>query len=231
MPLIKNLNVDPDLYADSIRRREFVVSADFVRRIEMNKEVSIRTASMKSSVLIETLRKVCEDDVKVTNEILESYANAEDWLCQRMSALFKTVRGMGYNPSSFAEVASFFQEPKSCVLYKGSDLVWVPVYAFYVGDERVYLFRVMNLNLANRGELMNLSSSPCIGYTKECLRHVSPELSAYMTKLENKAMEDEKVLNAFTTLGAALRPKQYKEEVLAERAKAYSNVSDFGGWA
>lgn len=232
MPLVKDLNVDPDLCGDTYRRREFVLQKDFIRRQELGAEVSIRASSMKGSVLIQTLRAISEESVVINESVLQVYADAEDWLCRRMNHLFQTVRGLGIRPIKMTKEIHIFNEGFSeSSAKRGCDLVWIPACAFYVGDERVYLFRVVSKGYAASGSLIDMRKSGAIGYTKEYLNVLSPELAAYINKLEGKAMQDEEVKNAFTLLGSILKPEQYKEELLEERAKAYSKVADFGGWA
>lgn len=206
---------------------------DYIRRFEMNREVSIRTNSMKGMAVIETLRSICEPEVVITQEIQEAYANAEDWLCRRMCTIFQTVRGLGFQPGRPMGPIQFYQErhetPWIC---EGHKVVWIPTAAYYVGDERVYLFRVAPASFAKSGTAkLDMFNTGGIGYTREYLPQVSTELYAYITKLESKAMQDSEVNRAFTTLGGLLRPNQFKQEQLEERAKVYSAVEDFGGWA
>lgn len=234
MPLIKGLNVDPDLCGDTFRRKEFCIQKDFIRRYELGREVSIRTHTMKGAAVIETLRKVSEESVVINDSVLQAYADAEDWLCRKMQNLFQTVRHLGMNPQKLTkEIAAMIEGHDSPPLVaKGSDLIWVPVSAFYVGDERVYLFRVVGLAYQDQVEKVALTSrnTGVLGYTSEYLRNVSPELAAYVGKLEAKAMEDESVKASFTRLGSILRPEAYKAEMIAERAKMYEETN-FGGWA
>lgn len=232
MPLVKNLNVDPELCADSFRRREFVLQADYIRRHEMGKDVSIRTSTMKGAVLIESLRQICEDDVAIGNEVLQAYADAEDWLCRRMQQLFQSVRHLGMNPSKFKnKIGAMCEGGREPLIAKGCDLIWIPVSAFYLGDERVYLFRVVGTAYADHPEIqLHAKNTGVLGYTRDYLSNLSPELAAYVSKLEAKAMEDENVKASFTRLGSILRPEAYKAEMIEERAKLYEKT-DFGGWA
>lgn len=233
MPLVKDLKVGSDLCGDTFRRKEFVIQKDFVRRYEMDREVSIRVASMKASVMIATLREISEPEIQITEDVLQAYADAEDWLCRRMNVIFHQIRGMGYQPQLFKKtVAAYMEGNRDPLVNTGNGFVWVPMCATYIGDERVYLFRVMHEKLAKSGALWGMNNSGVIGYTREYLNRVSPELANYIAKLENKAMQDESVRDSFTRLGSILRPKQFKEEQLAERAKAYADKGDeFGGWA
>lgn len=233
MPLIKNLNTDVELCADSFRRKEFVLQGDYIRRHELGKDVSIRTHTMKGAAVIESLRKVCEDGVVINDSILEVYADAEDWLCRKMQLLFQTVRHLGMNPKNMTQkVAAMYDSAFQPLIARGCDLIWIPVAAFYIGDERVYLFRVVGLGYDNTSdkEVLTMRNTGVLGYTRECLNTVSPELAAYISKLEAKAMEDGNVNAAFTRLGSVLRPEAYKAEMIAERAKMYEKT-DFGGWA
>jgi hypothetical protein len=233
MPLIKNLTVDSDLCGDSFRRKEFALQNDYIRRYELGREVSIRTHTMKGAAVIEALRKVCEESVTINDDVLTAYADAEDWLCRKMQLLFQTVRHLGMNPRAMTkQVAAMYEASKfDPLIARGCDLIWIPVAAFYVGDERVYLFRVVGLNYQhNKDVMLNLTNTGVIGYTREYLNTVSPELAAYIGKLEAKAMEDENVKASFTRLGSILRPDAYKTEMIEERAKMYEKV-DFGGWA
>lgn len=233
MPLVKNLNVGSDLCGDTFRRKEFVVQKDFVRRYEMDREVSIRAANMKASILIATLREISEPEVQITGEAQQAYADAEDWLCRRMNVIFHQIRGMGFQPQLFKKtIACYMEGNRDPMIGPGNDFVFVPMCATYIGDERVYLFRTMRAQMVNKGVMWGMSNSGVIGYTREYLNRVSPELANYIAKLESKAMQDESVRDSFTRLGAILRPKQFKEEQLAERAKAYADLGDnFGGWA
>jgi hypothetical protein len=233
MPLVKNLNVGSDLCGDTFRRKEFIVQKDFVRRYELDREVSIRVATMKASILIATLREISEPDVQITEEAQQAYADAEDWLCRRMNVIFHQIRGMGYQPQLFKKtIACYMEGNRDPMMGKGKDFVFVPMCATYIGDERVYLFRTMPEGPAKAGAMWGMNNSGAIGYTREYLNRVSPELANYIAKLENKAMQDESVRESFTRLGAILRPKQFKEEQIAERAKAYADKGDeFGGWA
>lgn len=233
MPVVKNLNVCPDLCGDSFRRREFLMQKDFIRRFEMNREVSIRTNSMKGMAVIETLRSISEPEVEITQEVQEAYANAEDWLCRRMCNIFQTVRGLGFQPGRPMGPIQFYQErQESPWVIEGHKVVWIPTAAYYVGDERVYLFRTAPAAYAKAavGKL-DMFNTGGIGYTRDYLPKISEELYAYITKLESKAMQDSAVTQAFTRLGGLLRPQQFKQEQLEERAKIYSEVEDFGGWA
>ena len=233
MPLVKNLNVCSELCADSFRRREFYLQADYIRRHEMGKDVSIRTSTMKGAALIESLRQVCEDDVQIDNDVLQAYADAEDWLCRRMQQLFQNVRHLGMNPTKLKQNVAAMNDvgAREPLVAKGSDLIWIPVAAFYLGDERVYLFRVVGAQYADHTEIQLNTKNTCVlGYTRDYLNNLSPELSAYVSKLEAKAMEDENVKASFTRLGSILRPEAYKAEMIEERAKMYGETS-FGGWA
>lgn len=235
MPLIKNLSVDPDLCSDSFRRKDFVLARDFIRRVEMNKIVSVRASTMKGAVIIETLRKISEPQVVIGDEALEAYANSEDWLCRKMQSLFQTVRHLGMNPSKMDIQVACMTEPDDHFIAKGKDLIWIPVSAFYIGDERVYLFRTASLAYARDEPAdrlqLNLRNTGVLGYTREALNTVSTELAAYIAKLENKAMDDEQVRASYTRLGAILRPEAYKQEMIDERAKQYGGEESFGGWA
>jgi hypothetical protein len=231
MPLLKNLDVDVELCADSYRRKDFVLQHDYIRRMELGKEVSIRAASLKGAVVIETLRKISEEDVTIGNYELEAYADAEDWLCRKMRDLFQTVRHLGMQPRQMNQnVALMLEGEMQPLITAGKNLCWIPVSSFYVGDERVYLFRAAAANYAQSNKL-NMRNTGVIGYTREYLNTVSPELANYIAKLESKAMDDPEVRAAFTRLGSILRPKAYKEEQLLERAKEYEKVESFGGWA
>ncbi|QOC57926.1 hypothetical protein phiK7B1_071 [Pseudomonas phage phiK7B1] len=231
MPLIKNLEVDPDLCGETFRRREWALQKDYIRRMELGKEVSIRAVTIKGAMIIKALREVSEEDVVINDAVLEVYADAEDWLCRKMNTLFQTVRHLGMNPVTMKRpIAAMYEyggitDP---LVGNGCDFVWIPTCAFVIGDERVYLFRVAGKQLKS----INQSNSGVIGYTREYLNTATPEVAAYIAKLESKAMDDEEVRNAFTRLGSVLRPKAYKDEMLAERAKQYENAkTDFGGWA
>ncbi|UKL14971.1 hypothetical protein hairong_066 [Pseudomonas phage hairong] len=233
MPLVKDLNVGSDLCGDTFRRKEFIVQKDFVRRFEMDREVSIRVATMKSSILIATLREISEPEVQITEEAQQAYADAEDWLCRRMNVIFHQIRGMGMQPKLFKKtIAAYMEGNRDPMIAKGCNLIWVPMCATYIGDERVYLFRVMPEQMVAAKASWGMANSGAIGYTREYLNRVSPELANYIAKLESKAMQDESVRDSFTRLGAILRPKQFKEEQIAERARAYADKGDeFGGWA
>lgn len=231
MPLIKNLEVDPDLCTETFRRREWALQKDYIRRMELGKEVSIRATTIKGAMIIKALREVSEEEVVINDAVLEVYADAEDWLCRKMNTLFQTVRHLGMNPVTMKKpIAAMYENGSNLdpLIANGCDLVWIPACAFVVGDERVYLFRV-----AGKGsKQINQANSGVIGYTREYLNTASPEVAAYIAKLEAKAMDDVDVRAAFTRLGSVLRPKAYKDEVLAERLKQYENAkTDFGGWA
>lgn len=231
MPLIKNLNVDPDLCGDSYRRKDFVLSRDFIRRVEMGKIVSVRSSTLKGAVVIETLRAISEPDVVIGDEALEAYANSEDWLCRKMQSLFQTVRHLGMNPAKMnIQVACMLESSDDHFIAAGKDLIWIPVSAFYIGDERVYLFRTTELTW-NKDIMLTTRNTGVIGYTREALNTVSPELAAYISKLENKAMDDEQVRESYNRLGAILRPEAYKQEQIEARAAAYGGEQEFGGWA
>lgn len=233
MPLIKNLIVDAELCGDSFRRKEFALQSDYIRRYELGREVSIRTNTMKGAAVIEALRKVCESSVVITDDVLMAYADAEDWLCRRMQLLFQTVRHLGMNPKNMTKkIAAMYESSKyEPLVARGCDLIWIPVAAFYIGDERVYLFRVTGLDYTNdMSKVLSMQNTAVIGYTREYLNKVSPELAAYIAKLELKAMEDENVKASFTRLGSILRPEAYKAEMIEERAKMYDKAN-FGGWA
>lgn len=228
MPLVKNLEVCPDLCGETYRRREWALQKDYIRRMELGKEVSIRAVTIKGSMIVKSLREVSEEDVVINDEVLQVYADAEDWLCRRMNSLLQTVRHLGMNPVSMKRnIAAMYESNLSNpLLAKGCDLIWVPTCAFVIGDERVYLFRVTGV----KNRIVNKNTSAVIGYTREYINTVSPEIASYIAKLESKAMDDEEVRNAFTRLGAILRPRAYKDEMIAERAKQYGET-DFGGWA
>lgn len=231
MPLIKGLEVDPDLCGETYRRREWALQKDYIRRMELGKEVSIRAVTIKGAAIIKALREVSEEEVVINDSVLEVYADAEDWLCRKMNTLFQTVRHLGMNPVTMKkQIAAMYENGSNLdpLIALGSSLVWIPTCAFVVGDERVYLFRVASVG-ATKIDKVN---SGVIGYTREYLNTATPEVAAYIAKLESKAMDDEEVRNAFTRLGSVLRPKAYKDEMLAERAKQYENAkTDFGGWA
>lgn len=233
MPLIKNLEVDPDLCGETFRRREWALSKDFIRRFELGKEVSIRVTTIKGSVIVSSLREISEESVRIDDSVLEVYADAEDWLCRKMNSLFQTVRHLGMNPVKMdRNIAAMWEGSGDPVMVeKGSRLVWIPAAAFVIGDERVYLFRVAWMShVQKEGVVLTNTNTGVIGYTREYLNQASPEIAAYIAKLEAKAMQDENVLQAFTRLGAILRPEAYKQEMFAERAKQYEQT-DFGGWA
>lgn len=230
MPLVKGLNVDADLCGDTYRRREFIIQQDYVRRIELNKDVSIRTSTMKGALVIETLRKISEDSVKIDHVAQEAYADAEDWLTRKMTNLFQTVRGMGMHPVTMTKSVSCFVERSDGFQIEGRKLVWIPACAFYIGDERVYLFRVKPIEMAQAGAMIDHKSAGAVGYTRDYLERVSPELHAYISKLESKAMEDEDVRASFTRLGSILRPEAYAREMLEERQKQYEGQEEFGAW-
>jgi len=232
MPLIKDLNVDPDLIGDSFRRKDFVLARDFIRRVEMGKVVSVRTSSMKGAALFETLRAISEPDVVIGDEALQAYANSEDWLCRKMQSLFQTVRHLGMNPVKMTHQVACMLEPDDHFIAEGNKLIWIPVSAFYVGDERVYLFRTIGIAYKDSSLYqINMKNTGVIGYTREALNTVSSELAAYISKLENKAMDDEEVRASYTRLGSILRPEAYKQEMIEERAKQYGGENTFGGWA
>lgn len=230
MPLIKGLNVDPDLCGDTYRRREFIIQQDYVRRIEMNKDVSVRAATMKGAVLIETLRKISEPQVQIGAEAQQAYADAEDWLTRKMTSLMQVVRGMGMHPAAMKRDVGCFLEKTDGFVMPADKLVWIPACAFYIGDERVYLFRTMEMKLAQEGMLISHNQSGAIGYTREYLERLCPELFAYTNKLESKAMLDPEVRGAFTRLGSILRPEAYAREMLEERQKQYEGKEEFGAW-
>lgn len=231
MPLIKNLITDPDLCNDSFRRKDFALSRDFIRRVEMGKVVSVRSSTLKGAAVIESLRAISEPDVVIGDEVLEAYANSEDWLCRKMQSLFQTVRHLGMNPSKMTSQVACMVEPADHFVAYGKDLIWIPVSAFYIGDERVYLFRTVDIKYADSPYALTIKNTGCLGYTREALNTVSPELAAYIAKLENKAMDDENVRASYTRLGAILRPEAYKQEMIEERAKSYGGENSFGGWA
>lgn len=229
MPLVKDLVVDPDLCGETFRRREWALQRDYIRRMELGQEVSIRLTTIKGSMIVKSLREISEDGVVINDEVLQVYADAEDWLCRKMNTLFQSVRHLGMNPVRMKkQIAAMYENGASTdpLIAKGSEMVWVPTCAFVVGDERVYLFRVSDA----RFKKINNTNSAVIGYTREYLNTVSEELAAYIAKLESKAMEDPSVEAAFTRLGSVLRPQAYKDEMIAERAKQYEKT-DFGGWA
>lgn len=230
MPLLRDMKVDPDLCGDSFRRKEFVVQGDFVRRIELGNDVSIRTQSMKGTILIKTLREISEPDVQITNDIQEAYANAEDWLCRKMCDLFKLATTLSIHPEQFDKTITFQRHGGDPIALRANQLAWLPVASFYVGDERVYLWRVLGLRDASGGTTWNMANTGCVGFTKDYMNKLAPELAAYVTRFEGKAMNDENVKNAFGLLGAMLRPAQHKAEMEEERAKAYEG-KEFGGWA
>lgn len=230
MPLIKGLNVDADLCGDTYRRREFIIQQDYVRRVELNKDVSIRTSTMKGALVIETLRAISEDHVKIDHTAQEAYADAEDWLTRKMTSLFQTVRGMGMHPAQMSKSVSCFVERSDGFQMTGKEMVWIPACAFYIGDERVYIFRTIKLELAQSGKLIHHNTAGAVGYTRDYLTKVSPELNAYVNKLESKAMEDPDVRASFTRLGSILRPEAYAREMLEERQKQYEDREEFGAW-
>ncbi|MEG0063031.1 MAG: hypothetical protein RR740_00360 [Pseudomonas sp.] len=230
MPLIKGLNVDADLCGDTYRRREFIIQQDYVRRVELGKDVSIRTSTMKGALVIETLRAISEDHVRIDQHAQEAYADAEDWLTRKMTNLFQTVRGMAMHPHAMTKSVSCFVEKSDGFQMTGREMIWIPACAFYIGDERVYIFRTMQINRAQEGALISHNTAGAVGYTRDYLNKVSPELSAYVNKLESKAMEDPEVRASFTRLGSILRPEAYAREMLEERQKQYADKAEFGAW-
>lgn len=235
MPLVKDLQVDRDLCVDTFRRREFIIQADFVRREEMGKEVSIRASSMKGEGLIRALRTIAEDDVKIDKVAIEAYENAEDWLCQRMQTVFQSVLHLGFRPTKLPFDRQFYCEgPGGHFIENCNQLAWFPAGAMYAGDERVYIFRVASLRDKTKGYSpigqIDAKYSGAIGLTKEYLGKFSSELTAYITRLENNAMTDPNVIQAFDRLTAILRPQAYKDEKLKERIEGYKDTN-FGGWS
>lgn len=234
MPLVKDLKVDRDLCVDTFRRREFMIAKDFVRRQEMGKEVSVRTSTMKGEGLIRVLRSISEEEVKIDNLAIELYENAEDWLCQRLTNnVFQSVLHLGFQPTKLPFERQFFVEGEKYFTENCNDLVWFPACALYVGDERIYIFRVASTKTSNGWSPtsdINGRYSGAIGFTKEYLSAFSSELAAYVNRLEKSAMEDENVKRAFETLGAHLRPQAYRDEKLRERMAEYKDTS-FGGWS
>lgn len=233
MPLVKNLNVDRDLCADTFRRRDFILTADYIRRHEMGNEVSIRTSTMKGSNLIAVMRAIAEPEVKLDEHAQQAYADAEDWLCRALNKTFQAVLHLGFQCTKLPFDRQFYCEKDDEFVAQCNSLVWFPAAAFVIGDERVYVFRVASLtNGKGWSPLKQIDSrySGAIGFTRDYLSTFSSELATYMNKLEQKAMETPEVVAAYERLGAILRPKGYKDEQLAKRQAEYSNT-DFGGWA
>lgn len=232
MPLVKDIVIDADICQESFRRKDFVLDKDFIRRFEMGKDVSIRTASMKGAQLIESIRENCEPEVKIDLEIQEAYANAEDWLCRRLQQLFHLCKTMGIHTSKMDPNGFHNTMLHDGTLFsvRANQAVLIPVAAFYIGDERVYLFRVQSLGFIQSGKVLDTRNTGVVGYTRDYVSRMSIELQAYMTKLERRAMEDENVEAAFTRLGAMMRPNQYRQQMLEQRAKQYEETN-FGDWA
>lgn len=230
MPLVKDIVIDADICQDSFRRKDFVLDKDFIRRFEMGKDVSIRTASMKGAQLIESIRENCEPEVKIDLEIQEAYANAEDWLCRRLQQLFHLCKTMGMHTAKMTGYHSTMLHDGSLFRVEAKHAVLIPVAAFYIGDERVYLFRVQTVGFIQSGKVLDTRNTGVVGYTRDYTNRMSIELQAYMTKLERRAMEDPQVEAAFTRLGAMMRPNQYRLQMLEQRAKQYEETS-FGDWA
>lgn len=234
MPLVKDLKVDRDLCVDTFRRREFIISKDFVRREEMGKEVSIRSSSLKGEGLVKVLRSIAEDDVFINNEAIEAYENAEDWLCQRMQTVFQSVLHLGFRTTKLPFERQFFCEGSDYFTEICNECVWYPAAALYAGDERVYIFRVASLRDQRKGwspaGMIDGRYAGAIGFTKEYLNKFSSELTAYMNRLEANAMQDPQVIQSFDRLSAILRPKAYADEKLKERIDQYKGTS-FGEFA
>lgn len=234
MPLVKDLKVDRDLCVDTFRRREFIIQKDFIRRSELGKEVSIRSASMKGEGLIRTLRDIAEDDVAITTHAIEAYENAEDWLCRKLNDIFQSVLHMGFRTNRLPFERQFYCETNDAFVENCNQLAWFPAAAMYLGDERIYIFRVASLQPeSSKGwsptREIDSRHAGAIGFTREYLGTFSSELSSYMQLLESKAMATPEVKDAFDRLSAILRPTQYQEEKLKERMAEYKDTP-FGGW-
>lgn len=234
MPLVKNLNVDRDLCADTLRRKDFILQADYIRRREMGKEVSIRTQTMKGSGLMAIMREIAEPEVKLDQDAQQAYADAEDWLCRSLNKVFQAVVHLGFQCTQLPFDRQFYCEKDDDFVVICNSLAWFPAVATVIGDERVYIFRVASLTNKKKGwnPLGQIDSkfAGAIGFTRDYLPMFSSELAAYMTKLEQKAMLMPEVVASYERLGAILKPKSYKDEQLRKRAQEYEGT-DFGGWA
>lgn len=233
MPLVKDLNVDRDLCADSFRRREFIITKDYVRRQEMGKEVSIRASTMKGASLIAMMREIAEPDVVIDLDAQQAFADAEDWVCRAMNKVFQAVLHLGFQTTALPFERQFYSEKTDSFIANCNKLVWFPVAAFVIESERVYLFRVASLDKKHgyspTGQIDSRHAG-AIGFTREYLQLFSTELTTYINKLEQKAMETDEVRAAYERLGAVLRPQRYRDEQLAKRIEQY-NETGFGDWA
>lgn len=233
MPLIKGLNVDRDLAADTYRRREFIITKDFVRRQEMGKEVSVRTSTMKGAGLVAMMREIAEPEVMIDIHAQQAFADAEDWVCRAMNRVFQAVLHLGFQTTALPFERQFYCEKTDSFIANCNSLAWFPAGAFVIESERVYLFRVATLDKRKgwspTGEI-DARHSGAIGFTREYLQLFSTELTTYINKLEQKAMETEEVRTAYERLGSILRPAQYRHEQLAKRIEQY-NETGFGDWA
>lgn len=232
MPLIKDLQVESDLFQQTYRLREFIIQGDYVRRIAMGTNVSIRTQTHKAATLslTETLRKVAEPDVQLNQEVFQAYADAEDWVVRLMTEKFKSIAGVGIVPSKFTKTVAGFVEGEEPMVAPASHLVWAPACAFHVGDERVYLWRVMSIARYQSLKTMTAGNSAVVGYTADALGIIAPELKALISRVEDKVVSDSRTVEAYSRLSQLLRPQAYRDEQIKERMEKYEEVG-FGGWA
>lgn len=232
MPLVKDLNVSPDLYLDTFRKREFILSGDFVRRIELGKDVSMRASTLKPDQLAKVLVEISEPGATFNREALEAYDNAQDWLCKTMNNVLPLAKSLGVRPADMKREVTLYHDsiPKIAPTRVAANrAVWIPVCSMYVKSERVYLFRVVPMMWMDSIDIIDASSSGCVGYTTEYLKVVSPELWSYIDRLERKANKDPNVQEAFRRLAAFLRPESMRQEELAKQQALYG--TSFGEWA
>jgi len=229
MSLVKGLSVDSDIYLDTYRKRDFILSGDYIRRIEMNKDVSMRASSLKADQLARVLTEISEEGAVFTAETLEIYDAAQDWFCSAMNKILPLTRGLGVRPTRMDRKVSLYMQDSSLVTLRGRDAIWFPVYAQYLRNERVYLFRVMPEPWLQQYNLIDAGNSGVIGYTAELLKVVSPELWSYVERLEDKASRDPDVERAFQRLASYIRPEATRAETIAKQQETYG--ASFGGWA
>lgn len=232
MPLIKDLQIEDGLFQQTYRLREFVIHSDYVRRIAMGANVSIRTQTHKAATLslTETLRKVAEPDVKINDEVFQAYADAEDWVNRLMTEKFRAIAGVGIVPTKFVNKVAGFVEGDEPLIGAGNKFIWAPACAFYAGDERIYLWRIMSLARYQTFKSMTSNNSAIVGYTADALGLVSPELKALISRIEDKVVTDHRAVEAYGRLSQLIRPTAYRDEQIKERMEKYEEVG-FGGWA
>lgn len=234
MPLIKTGGYEePELFTYNSRLNWW--KNDSFRTLSQGRFVSIRAASMRTSVVIKGLQQMAEPYVMVDDQVLNLYRSAQMAIGHEMSKLFRKVSKIAVHPQKAKCVIPVDWERLAgkwvTVPTEASELIFYPVAADYIGEANVVLFRAA---LARQLEddplkaLFTQQNTGIIGLCSDSILAVSKELHDYVSAIEARAVLMNEPTQRLNALNALLRPEETRAREFKDKQAAYG--SHFGTW-